>query len=298
MDKFKLLTAIEPVNMLPEAEARLSNYAEEVKIYRDIPASPEEIVKRIGDADAVLFSFTSRLTADIIEQCPNLRYIGMCCSLYSPESANVDIKYSMAHGITVTGIRDYGDEGVIEYVISELVRRLHGFGCEPWLGSPSEITGLRAGIVGLGKSGGMIADAMKFFGAEIKYFARSAKPWAEERGYRFTPLTELLEWSDVVFCCLNRNTILLHEAELKSLGSHKLLFNTGLSPAWDDEPFARWLDGDNHCYCDTFGAAGGERFISHPHMHCMGVSTGLTRQAYVRLGDKVCANIEGFLKDN
>ncbi len=298
MDKFKLLTAIEPVNMLPEAEARLSTYAEEVKTYRDIPASPEEIVKRIGDADAVLLSFTSRLTADIIEQCPNLRYIGMCCSLYSPESANVDIKYSMANGITVTGIRDYGDEGVIEYVISELVRRLHGFGCEPWLGSPSEITGLRAGIVGLGKSGGMIADAMKFFGAEIKYFARSAKPWAEERGYRFTPLTELLEWSDVVFCCLNRNTILLHEAELKSLGSHKLLFNTGLSPAWDDESFARWLDGDNHCYCDTLGAAGGERFISHPHMHCMGVSTGLTRQAYVRLGDKVCANIEGFLKDN
>ena len=26
-----------------------------------------------------------------------------------------------------------------------------------------EITGLKAGIIGLGKSGGMIADAMKFF---------------------------------------------------------------------------------------------------------------------------------------
>lgn len=296
MDKFKLLTAIEPVNMLPETQTRLKNYAEEVKTYGDIPASPEEIVKRIGESDAVLLSFTSRLTADIMERCPKLRYIGMCCSLYSPESANVDIRYATARDITVTGIRDYGDEGVIEYVISELVRRLHGFGCEPWLGAPSEITGLRAGIVGLGKSGGMIADAMSFFGAEIKYFARGAKPWAEERGYRFTPLADLLGWSDVVFCCLNRNTILLHEAELERLGSHKLLFNTGLSPAWDDEPFARWLDGDNHCYCDTPGAAGGKRFISHPHMHCIGVSTGLTRQAYVRLGDKVCANIETFLK--
>lgn len=38
-----------------------------------------------------------------------------------------------------------------------------------------EITGLKVGIVGLGKSGGMIADAMKFFGADIAYYARSEK---------------------------------------------------------------------------------------------------------------------------
>jgi len=52
----------------------------------------------------------------------------------------------------VTGIRDYGDEGVVEYVISELVRCLHGFGQEPWDGMAREITGLKAGIVGLGRS--------------------------------------------------------------------------------------------------------------------------------------------------
>lgn len=168
------MVAIEPVNMLPEAQERLKTYADEVRMYTDVPKSPAEIVERIGEADAVLLSFTSRLTDEIMEQCPNLRYVGMCCSLYSPESANVDIRYAMSNGITVTGIRDYGDEGVIEYVISELVRRLHGFGCEPWLGSPSEITGLKVGVVGLGKSGGMIADAMAFLGAEVKYFARSA----------------------------------------------------------------------------------------------------------------------------
>jgi lactate dehydrogenase-like 2-hydroxyacid dehydrogenase len=95
--------------------------------------------------------------------------------LYSPESANVDIRYANERGITVTGIRDYGDEGVVEYVISELVRCLHGFGQDPWSGTPREITSLKAGIVGLGKSGGMIADALKFFGADIAYFARSKK---------------------------------------------------------------------------------------------------------------------------
>ena len=48
----------------------------------------------------------------ILERCPNVRYIGMCCSLYSPESANVDIRYANERGITVTGIRDYGEKGV------------------------------------------------------------------------------------------------------------------------------------------------------------------------------------------
>ena len=42
-------------------------------------------------------------------------------------------------GITVTGIRDYGDEGVIEYVVSELVRCLHGFGQKPWKGFPGRL---------------------------------------------------------------------------------------------------------------------------------------------------------------
>ena len=295
MEKFKKLVAIEPVNMVPEGRDRLTLYAEEIIMYDDIPSCPDEIARRIGDADAVLLSFTSPLTKETMARCNNIRYIGMCCSLYSPESANVDIKYANEHGICVKGIRDYGDEGVIEYVISELVRCLHGFGQDAWFGSPSEITGLKAGVVGLGKSGGMIADAMSFLGAEVRYFARSAKPEAEKKGYRFTPLGDLLESSDVVFCCLNRNTVLLHEEEFKRLGNHKIIFNTGLSPAWDDEPFARWLDGDNLCYCDTVGAAGGERFLGHPHMHCVRVSSGLTRQSYYRLTDKVIGNIESYL---
>lgn len=298
MKKFKKLVAIEPVNMVAEGEARLKEYADDVVMYDSIPESDGEIVRRIDDADAVLLSFTSRLTGDTLAKCANVKYIGMCCSLYSPESANVDIKYAESHGIHVSGIRDYGDEGVIEYVISELVRRLHGYGCEPWFGSPSEITGLKAGILGLGKSGGMIADAMKFFGAEITYFARSAKPWAEEKGYTFAQPGDLLEKSDVVFCCLNRNTVLLHENEFKRLGNRKILFNTGLSPAWDTEPFGKWLDGDNLCYCDTIGAAGGEQFLNHPHMHCIKTSSGITRQAYQRLTDKVIENIEKELSRN
>ena len=295
MNKFNKIVAIEPVSLIPEYEEKLKTLADEVVMYGDIPADDDVIANRIGDADCVLLSYTSRLTAEAMAKCPNIKYVGMCCSLYSPESANVDIKYAEAHGIKVTGIRDYGDEGVVEYVVSELVRCLHGFGQPSWETMPREITGLKVGVVGLGKSGGMIADAMKFFGAEIAYFARGEKQAAAEKGYRFMPLQDLMEWSDVVFCCLNKNTVLLHEEEFRRLGNHKILFNTGLSPAWDEVPFLKWLEEDNLCYCDTLGALGGEQLLAHPHVRCVNVSTGRTSQAFVRLSEKVLANIDEYL---
>lgn len=296
MNMFTKLVAIEPVGMTLSAEKQLEAFAKDIVMYDDIPVDADDIVARIGDADAVLLSYTSTLTKEILAQCPTVKYIGMCCSLYAPESANVDISYANEHGITVTGIRDYGDEGVVEYVVSELVRCLHGFGQKAWCGSPCEITGLKVGVVGLGKSGGMIADAMTFFGADVSYFARSEKPAAVEKGCRYMPLNELLEQSEVVFCCLNKNTVLLHDNEFKRLGSHKILFNTGLSPAWDEAPFGSWIDGDNLCYCDTLGALGDSRLLKHPHVHCVDVSTGRTIQAFDRLSEKVLANIEDYLK--
>ena len=295
--KFKKLVAIEPVSLIPSAEKELYTLADEVVLYNDIPSSDEEIATRVGDADAVLLSYTSRLERVAMEQCHNIRYVGMCCSLYSPESANVDIRYAESRGITVTGIRDYGDEGVVEYVVSELVRLLHGFGEEPWEEMPREITGLKVGIVGLGKSGGMIADAMRFFGAEVSYFARSEKAWAMEKGYRFLPLKELLKQSSVVFCCLNKNTVLLHEEEFEALGYGKVLFNTGLSPAWDEAPMQAWLESNpkNRLYCDTLGALGGEQWMSHPQVRTVNVSTGRTKQAFDRLSEKVLHNIKAYL---
>src|SRR5690606_23518773 len=298
---FKKLVGIEPLDLIPSAELKLQDFAEEVVLYRDIPKDDQQIIERISDADAVLLSYTSTLDRKILEKCPNIVYIGMCCSLYSPETANVDIHYANERDIKVTGIRHYGDEGVVEYVVSELVRCLHGFGTKPngnpekpWDGVAREITGLKVGILGLGTSGGMIADALKFFGAEISYFARSEKQEAKAKGYTFLPLDELLAENEVVLCCLNKNTVLLHKSEFKKLGDHKILFNTGLSPAWDTDPFQLWLEGDNRLYCDTLGALGDQNLLEHPNVRCMEVSVGRTQQAYVRLSEKVLKNLSEY----
>ncbi|MGO2892144.1 MAG: dihydrofolate reductase, partial [Enterococcus devriesei] len=117
MKKFKKMVAIEPTKLLPEWDQKLKEYAEEAIFYTDIPQDAQTIIERIGDADCVMLSFTSFVDRQVLDACPNIRYIGICASLYAPENANVDILYANEKGIVVTGVRDYGDEGVKEYAI-------------------------------------------------------------------------------------------------------------------------------------------------------------------------------------
>ena len=263
-------------------------------LYDDIPNDDEEILRRIGDADGVLVSYTSQIRRPVLERCPNLRYIGMCCSLYSEASANVDIACARERGIRVLGIRDYGDRGVVEYVLYQLIRILHGFDYPMWQEEPLELTGLRVGIVGLGVSGGMIADALLMMGARVSYFSRTRKPEKEAAGIAYLPLEELLAENQVVITCLNKNVILLHEEQFRYLGNKKILMNTSIGTASDTEALRDWLEsGDNLYCCDTEAAIGDPsgKLIERKNVICMRTSVGRTRQAFELLSRKVLDNI-------
>lgn len=298
---FKKLVAIEPVSLIPSAELKLHDYAKEVVLFNDVPQDDVEIIRRIGEADAVLLSYTSRIEKNVLEACPNIRYIGMCCSLYSEASANVDIRTARARNITVYGVRDYGDQGVIEYVASELIRYLQGFGGKQWQELPVELTGLKVGIVGLGTSGQLVATCLQTLGADLYYFSRTRKPTQEAKNLKYLPLKELLNAVDVVCTCLNKNVILFHEEQFEWLGNHKIMFNTSIGPSHDIRALAKWLEhGDNEFFCDTAGALGDDtgKLLANPHVNCINRSSGRTRQAFDRLSEKVLKNIETFLNEN
>ena len=73
----------------------MNDYCDEVVFYDTQPESAEEIVSRIGDADC---NFCKLHTCDrwrhFCLKCPNLKYIGMCCSLYSEAKFECDIAYA------------------------------------------------------------------------------------------------------------------------------------------------------------------------------------------------------------
>lgn len=298
MKKYRKLVEVAPVGLQDWAEKELEKYAEKIIRFDTLPETEDELVKRIGDADALLVRTLPLIPSSVLSRCKDLKYVGMCCSLYSKESANVDIDFAEKHGITVYGIRDYGDHGVTEYVIYQLVRILHGYDCPMWRKRPTELTGLKVGFVGFGTSGQMTADALKHLGSEIRYFARSKKEDKEKEGMHFLPLKELLSWAEVVITCLNKNVILLHEEEFEALGCGKIMINTSIGPAAEMNLLKKWVEDESNILCaDTSGAIGDiyNEIKDRKNVICPDASAGMTEQAYDLMSRKVLDNIEKSL---
>lgn len=297
---FNKLVVIEPINMLDLHKEKLKEIAKEIIFYNDVPNTDDEIIKRISDADACLLSFTSRINAYVLNKTKHLKYIGMCCSLYSPESANVDIKTAETLGITVKGIRDYGDEGVAEYIIHELTEFLQGYHALKWADMPYEITGLKCGVVGLGTSGSLIARTLKFFKADVSYYSRTRKFDMESEGFKYLELNELCQNCDAIFLALNKNVLLLQKEQFDLMKGKKILFNTSIGPGFEVDAFKEWIKKENHFFFgDTLATAGDNFIFDLPNTKTINRSAGgKSYQAYVRLGEKVLNNIYEYLNIN
>ncbi len=299
MKTFKKLVAIQPVSLLEESRHQLEQYCDEIIFYDTQPESAEEIIARIENADAIFVSYTHTIGREILSKCPNLTYIGMCCSLYSEASSNVDIAYAREHGITVTGIRDYGDEGVAEYVLMNVIRRLHGEdGFTPLLGEISELSGAKIGLLGLGASAQAVARALKMMGADIRYYSRTRKPEIETTmEYHYQELHPLLQECNIICSCLSKNVTLLYEDEFALMGENKILFNTALSPCFEQSALEHWLDKKNTWYfCDTLMGLGEDSLLERKNVFCQKRSSGMTKQAVERLNQKVLDNVVSFLR--
>ena len=298
---FNKIVVIEPINILVHQKKKLHEFSKEVIFFNTLPTSDDEIIKRINDADCVLLSYTTSLNKYVISKCANIKYIGMCCSLYSKESANVDISYCEEHNIMVTGVRDYGDNGVIEYIIHELVEFLQGYKTLKWDILPKEITNLKCGVIGLGTSGTMIAKALKFFGADVSYYSRTRKEHLEkELGITYKSLNEVCENNEAIFLALNKNVLLLQEEHFNLMTGKRMLFNTSIGPGFDPVALKKWLQDKNHYFFgDTLNTAGDLSIWDLENTFTINRSSGgFTYQAFERLGEKVINNIIDFQNKN
>ena len=295
---FNKLVIIEKINVLDEHINKLNDIAKQVIYYKDLPTSDTQIIERIDDADAVLLSYTSYINSNILEKCKNIKYIGMCCSLYSPESANVDINKANELGIVVKGVKDYGDEGVAEYIIHELVEFLQGYKGFKWDNIGHEITDLKCGVVGLGTSGTLIAKTLKFFKADVSYYSRTRKRHLEqEYGFTYKDLNTLCKESETIFLALNKNVFLLQKEQFDLMKHKCILFNTSIGPGFDVNALKQWLKDDKHFFFgDTLATIGDTSLWELDNTFTINRSSGgQTYQAFKRLGEKVLNNIYEFL---
>lgn len=216
--------------------------------------SPEDVLKRIDDATAV---FTNKvlITKSIIEQSPNLRYIGVMATGYNV----VDLDAANRAGVIVSNIPAYSTDSVAQLVFSFILSftnqvTLHSADVTRggWSQSPdfsyrlsplTELTGKVIGIIGFGKIGQKVAQIAHAFGMQVLFQNRSDKSGLNENWHQ-VELNELLSKSDFVSlnCPLTDENFQFMDAEkflLMKRGA--VLINTGRGPLINEVDLATAL---------------------------------------------------------
>jgi glycerate dehydrogenase len=148
--------------------------------------SPEEVIERIGNSDAVFLN-KIQITKEIFDACPNLKYIGVLATGYNV----IDLEAARAHGVTVTNIPAYSTDSVAQHVFSfilyftnqvaqhsESVMAGDWVKCPDfcyWNGSLSELSGKTLGIFGYGNIGKRVASIAQAFGMKVICCTRTPK---------------------------------------------------------------------------------------------------------------------------
>ncbi len=133
-----------------------------------------EIIKRIGDAEAVITNKTP-LNSEVFEKCTSIKYVGVLATGYNV----VDTAAAKAKGVPVCNIPTYGTDAVGQFAIALLLEICHRIGHHSqsvadgnwttnadwcyWDYPLIELAGKKIGIIGYGKIGqstGRIAQAL------------------------------------------------------------------------------------------------------------------------------------------
>lgn len=295
--KFNKIVVLEKTGIEEFAMEDLKSISNELVIYSDCPSSNEEIIKRAEGADALLISWISQIDSSVIEALPHLKYIGMCCSLYDESSVNVNISATKQNSITVTGVRDYGDQGVVQYIFSTLIQLFLGNGKVKFMHEPIELESLSLGIIGLGSVGSKVAETANFFGMDVYYHNRTIR---KDVPYTYLSLDDLLKKCDIISLHLPKNTLALGSKEFDMLTGKKVLINTGLGFSFDKDAFEEWIHNDDHYGIfdtDSINDTFRNRHLSDNNIMMNTIVSGFTKNARKRLSEKVLQNMKNYLGD-
>ena len=217
--------------------------------------SDQEIISRIGDAEAVITNKTP-ITADVLEACPSVRYVGVLATGYNV----VDVDAAASRGIPVCNIPSYGTDAVAQFVFALLLNICHrvqdhsdSVRAGDWTGSKDfcywnyplmELAGKTMGLIGFGRIGRATAKLAEAFGMKVVAFRGEGKKQGEG-SVTLVTLDELLAASDVIslHCPLLPSTEgLINRDTIAKMKDGVILINTSRGPVVVEEDLAEALE--------------------------------------------------------
>lgn len=180
----------------------------ELTVYDYTEDDPAEIIQRIGDAEAVYVSKVM-LDRQVIETCPNLRYIGALATGYNM----IDLAAAEERGITVTNVPKYSTPSVAQHTLALLLELTCHVGhhdravkegrwcaCRDfcfWDEPIIELAGKTLGVIGFGDIGRAVGRLGRVLGMRVLASGSRRCPEGEAIA-EYVPLDTLLERSDVI----------------------------------------------------------------------------------------------------
>lgn len=289
--KFKQIVALDDINLSDSTMSALDDYSEnKVRIFEADPKDNNEIVERIKDADCILLSWRTPIDKEILSKCKNLKFICLC----GTNSDSIDLEECKKRNIIVSNIVDYGNEGVVEYIFFQLLSLVRGFGKYQWKNYPAELSGKTLGIIGLGAVGKLLANAALGFKMKVLYNSKTRKPEWEKRGLIFVDKKELLKASDFISLQTPKNVKILSKEDFK-LMKEKILINTTLGKAFEEEDFKEWIKQPNNYAIMDASTDFYDEFHNLERVVFSDFIAGRTKESILRLSQKVLDNINAFL---
>lgn len=219
--------------------------------------APEDVLERAKGAQVILTNKVL-ITAELMDQLPELRYIGVLATGYNV----VDIPAARKHGIVVTNIPAYSTMSVAQMVMAHLLNitnqvALHSeavkqgewqhnkdfsFSLTPLI----ELDGKTLGIVGLGNTGTATARIAQRFGMRILAYSSKSSEALQQMGIeKAESYEQLFREADVLslHCPLTEETHhLVNTERLSWMKPTAILINTGRGPLVDEAALAAALN--------------------------------------------------------
>lgn len=254
------------------------------------------------------------LSADVIAQLPELKYIGVLATGYNV----VDLEAAHQQGIVVTNIPAYSTMSVAQMVFAHILNvtmHVDHYAVENrngrwsrsedfcWMDTPVvELSGKILGIVGLGNIGSAVARIANAFGMEVMAVTSKEQPLLPNYIKKVTT-DELLHTSDFIslHCPLTESTRgLICRESIAKMKPGVVIINTGRGPLVNEQDMAEALQqGSVGAFCADVLAqeppaanhplSGSPRAYITPHI------AWASREARMRLIHIAAANLEAFL---
>ncbi|OON97489.1 MAG: glycerate dehydrogenase [Candidatus Epulonipiscium fishelsonii] len=218
--------------------------------------APEDIVKRIGDAD-IVFTNKTPITKETLDKT-NIKWIGILATGYNV----VDIDAAKAKGIPVCNVPTYGNDAVGQFTIALLLELCHHIGHHNykvkhegewqkrgdfcfWDYPLIELAGKTMGIIGFGRNGQVTGKIARALGMKVIAYDKFINQDMIKEGYEYVSLNELLSQSDVIslHCPLfPENTGIINKENIDKMKDGVFILNTARGPLVNEQDLADALN--------------------------------------------------------